>query len=690
MLNMAGALGIATSIDAIVASIANFAVESVQMAMAAESANVTLYAMAGGAGAATAAMDAMKAATHGTISNLDAAKAASLGLATGLFESVSDINKYAESIATLGKAFRGLDPGESIALFNRMIANRSIKLMDDFGISIAKVNARMQELGDTGQEAFQTAVMEEMLEVAGKLADTWETNVTSMQRVKAALDDMKTGLGELITRLLDVDAAANIMLGDPADNKLREEILAASNSAEEYTAAMKEAGLLGPGFQMSADLFAEIKGQASAAAAAVMDYTDATTGAAAAQQRMNADLGRAAGVIAQNKAALAEMAVTALDAYTTLIAATEAYIAALDAQAERQMAAMDAMQAYMEASDALAGVYEMATSQLDTFNLSAAEHRDLLFDLGLATGQLTEAEIAAAEAISQLSFAFANGAITAEAYVAALAEIQSGADAAAVAQDTLANSLVNLVNAEDRALEATSQLGAADMTPNAEGLDELPSTLSELEDWARQAADALAELPEEVKLAVMSTAGEVALEVQDLITAVSEAGGLLATAYEAQYTAETEAAQAEIAEFIGGLSDQEYFIYWTHVETNSPPTGENGGSGRGGEQHGGRIPETRAYLVGERGPEMVWLPQGAHVTPASATTLALNHPVGGSTTAGGGAVIMNNVAIYMSVASDDPVKLLRMIEAEASRTGAEINLTGENVGAANTRNRRGL
>jgi hypothetical protein len=112
------------------------------LGFASEQAAVTLNALTDSAMDFDKAVSAVKAGTSGTVTDLDAMRIASMQLATGMVQSVDGIEQFTRAAATLGKAFRGLDAAESVQLFNQMISNRSIKLLDDFGIQPGGIRRR--------------------------------------------------------------------------------------------------------------------------------------------------------------------------------------------------------------------------------------------------------------------------------------------------------------------------------------------------------------------------------------------------------------------------------------------------------------------------------------------------------------------------------------------------------------------
>ncbi len=224
-----------------------FSMDAMEMAHASEQARVTLDALTGSAGRSAEMIEAVQRALRGAISEADAARVAGKLLSLGLAENAQEAEKFAYAAATLGKAFRNLDPGESVELFNRMLSNRSVRLLDDFGIGIAEVNKRLRELGDTSTEAFQTVVMEIAAERAEALGDVWDTSATTMDRLTAKTADYKAALGELVSAALVPAAEGFLALVDgmeavvDATLEAQKAIGETASSVDEYRAALNAA-----------------------------------------------------------------------------------------------------------------------------------------------------------------------------------------------------------------------------------------------------------------------------------------------------------------------------------------------------------------------------------------------------------------------------------------------------------------
>jgi hypothetical protein len=87
-----------------------FAKSSMEMANRLEVSTVALNAMGQGAVTAAEGIAAVRAATHNTISDMEAGNVAPRLMALGYAENTEQMERFAYAAATLGKAFRNLDP----------------------------------------------------------------------------------------------------------------------------------------------------------------------------------------------------------------------------------------------------------------------------------------------------------------------------------------------------------------------------------------------------------------------------------------------------------------------------------------------------------------------------------------------------------------------------------------------------
>ena len=208
-------------------------------------AQTALTAYTGSAEAAAEATKAVQDAAGGAISKMDATANATRLFAMGLAQTTEEAAKLTDVAVTLG-ATMGKGPKQAFEEFTLMLANQSILRLDTFGISGAKVRARMEELassvaGMTRETAFMTAVLEEAdgkmaaLDAAGFQASS------SVERLKAMIEDAKLGIATWLADGIVPAVDATLELGDAVDDQ-REEILRSSKTFAEYQQRLRALG----------------------------------------------------------------------------------------------------------------------------------------------------------------------------------------------------------------------------------------------------------------------------------------------------------------------------------------------------------------------------------------------------------------------------------------------------------------
>lgn len=158
-------------------------------------------AFSGSAAAATENLAAMRRATDGALSTQEMMTSAASLMSMGLARNAGELENVSRMAVILGGNTR--TASEAISEFSLLLANQSIPRLDTFGISGAKVRARIEELmsanaGLSREQAFMNAVMEEgsvkmaALEAAGVQAGT------SQDRLRAKTADLKAELAKLV------------------------------------------------------------------------------------------------------------------------------------------------------------------------------------------------------------------------------------------------------------------------------------------------------------------------------------------------------------------------------------------------------------------------------------------------------------------------------------------------------------
>lgn len=189
-----------------ISSIPSQVVELGKLGAQAQAAELRFERFAGGAANAEAYMQAFASATDGTVDKMGAMSSAARLLQMGLVDNADEMGMVAQMATKLGDQTMGAT--DRIADFSAMMANQSIPRLDNFGISSGRVRARIEELqkataGLSREEAFKIAVMEEGAKSLAKLGDTSELAQVKIDKVTAAVQDAKVGMGELIVSMFD-------------------------------------------------------------------------------------------------------------------------------------------------------------------------------------------------------------------------------------------------------------------------------------------------------------------------------------------------------------------------------------------------------------------------------------------------------------------------------------------------------
>jgi len=181
-------------------------VELGKLGAQAEAAELRFERFAGGAEEAEEFLQAFATATDGTVDKMGAMSSAARLLQMGLVEDADEMETVAALATKLGDQTQGAT--DRIADFSALLANQSIPRLDNFGISSGRVRNRIEELQAatadmSREEAFKIAVMEEGAKSLEKLGDTSELAQVKIDKVTAAVQDAKVGIGELLIGLVD-------------------------------------------------------------------------------------------------------------------------------------------------------------------------------------------------------------------------------------------------------------------------------------------------------------------------------------------------------------------------------------------------------------------------------------------------------------------------------------------------------
>lgn len=182
-----------------VQKVADFTFEAAKLGAELDAVRAQFYAMAGGAAYAERYMAQMRAATLYTVSDVDlmhqALKLASMGFA----DSAETAARFVRIAAMLGD--KSKDVESRIADFTALIANRSIRRLDNFGFSVGQIRERMKELaalypGMNEEQRFLNAVLEQGDQILQRLGGSIENTKTAYDRLAAAAKNRRAEIGE--------------------------------------------------------------------------------------------------------------------------------------------------------------------------------------------------------------------------------------------------------------------------------------------------------------------------------------------------------------------------------------------------------------------------------------------------------------------------------------------------------------
>lgn len=160
----------------------------------------------GGVENATANLAAMREAIGGVMTDSEAMTGANKLLSMGLAKNADELAKLSKMAVMLGGSTRSA--AESIDEFSLLLANQSVLRLDTFGISGAKVRARIEELmaADANlsrEQAFLNAVMEEGTSKVNALEAAGVKATTSAQDLATAWRGLREAIGEGLAPALE-------------------------------------------------------------------------------------------------------------------------------------------------------------------------------------------------------------------------------------------------------------------------------------------------------------------------------------------------------------------------------------------------------------------------------------------------------------------------------------------------------
>ncbi|MCZ2099562.1 MAG: hypothetical protein LC121_25525 [Anaerolineae bacterium] len=191
-----------------------------QMGYAAERARIALTHATGSAAEYERWIKAVKTATHGTITETEAAGLAYQSLRLGLARTADEAQSFVRVASIIGAASPQLSgTADAISEISLTIANMSWRRLDQLGLSVVETKARMEELmalnkNLSKEEAFQQSVMEGLTKQANMLGDELLEVGAATQRWKVVWQEIKTDIGWKIGEGFDGAIAAAESLDD--------------------------------------------------------------------------------------------------------------------------------------------------------------------------------------------------------------------------------------------------------------------------------------------------------------------------------------------------------------------------------------------------------------------------------------------------------------------------------------------
>ena len=342
----------------------------------------------------------IQTAVNGLIDDEDALLVSQTLINNGMARTSEEAAELVRQATILGAAFGQVGAKQAAEDFALLLNNLSPRQMKEFGLGIDEVRAKTQELmaanSDlTEREATRAAVLELAAQKAAVFNGVLDDQVAHLDALEVAWADVGESVGKAIAEMSDpaiVEATKllNVMMDE--GNQIATQGMSAWEQRVFWAKQMEAA--------------------AQAERVALIDNLEA--------MRQNRDAGL-------------ELAAS----QEQLAAATQVNAEAQQAQDAIYLNTLMNIDALTASNQGLAGTYDAGIQLLGQLNLTTSQQLDLYSQLGLATGEVTVKQLEQTQAMAGLTELYANGKIGVEAYVQAIRDIQSGADAAKVAQTTM-------------------------------------------------------------------------------------------------------------------------------------------------------------------------------------------------------------------------------------------------------------
>ena len=202
--DMVGALQKAASAYALV-KVAQQTIQWAKEGAAIDAVEKRFVAFAGSAAAAEDILRAVSEATGGTIDRMSTMQSASKLMSMGLANNAEEVARLVEMATKLGDQTQAT--GDRVSAFGMMLANQSVEVLDNYGISSGQVRERIKELMSTTsdmtrEQAFLQATLELGEQTLVRLGDSTENMASSWDRLGAAIEDNTGKFKQLVAEAL--------------------------------------------------------------------------------------------------------------------------------------------------------------------------------------------------------------------------------------------------------------------------------------------------------------------------------------------------------------------------------------------------------------------------------------------------------------------------------------------------------
>lgn len=671
-------------------------------------------------------LNKVSAAADGTISNMDIMTSSNRALRLGVVDSADEMAQLTNAARILGKTM-GEDTSQAMDDLTTGIGRGSRMILDNLGIIMKQseiqdeVNKVMAENpGLTANAAQKQALFNIAIAQANQLQQegvgVTNTMADEQQRFAAEIDNAQQSMGQWLTHGLLPVIEGSRKIGE-ANRDFSRQMLLNTHSMAEYNATMVDMfhrtgqvvdNSLLFGFeqqqqweaarQSALAAITPIQTMSTAAVEGGRAERDAIAAATQAQKEHVStlqevdDAGKAAAAaidaynqVLQQQSALqlnTEQQVKDLTGLWwgagTATKGTADEIAGLNEQLDKLTAkggdTADVMSQLADAQTEVAfgagadwgAIFEFGAAQMQQMGLSADQLLTKYNELGLATGQVTELQIAQGTALRELDNLYASNSISTQTYLEALSQIPAAADAStasliaqsAAARDAAGGAIeaaTEMAKAQGASQEAINQIASQAAQNSLSSTDALANASKAAQDALTNFQGVLDSSPAELKMNLNVEAAQMNLNA--MLTAIDTAQGTLPV--DSDTTQAIAIAQAAVARISSMVA--------TITITSVDQTGNNDKE----KAFGGPAPVGGGLtLVGEHGPEMVYLPPGAFVATAPATSALMSGMSGGASVPTGGVGGGNTLTVNLyAYGVNDPVQLTDMIEREIRARG---------------------